>query len=138
MAELPSDIREYNRRLIEEFRTKGAPPDRNLLLLSTTGARTGQPRTTPMMFVRDGDQLLVIASNAGAPRHPHWYRNLLAHSEVTVEIGAERYPATAVPLEGAEREQTWARIVERYPFFAGHQAGVRRQIPIVALVRRPD
>jgi deazaflavin-dependent oxidoreductase (nitroreductase family) len=138
MAELPSDIRAHNRQVIEDFRTKGAPPGRALLLLTTTGTRTGQPRTTPMMFVRYGDRLLVIASNAGAPRHPDWYRNLLAHPEVTVEVGADRYGATAVPLRGAERERAWAHIVEGYPFFVDHQAGVRRQIPVVALARHPD
>jgi deazaflavin-dependent oxidoreductase (nitroreductase family) len=137
MAEIPSDIRAYNRKLIEEFRAGGGPPGgRRLLLLTTTGARTGEPRTTPMMFVPDGDRLLVIASNAGAPRHPDWYRNLVAHPEVIVESGAERYSATAVPLAGGERERVWARIVAEHPFFAEHQAGIARTIPVVALVRR--
>jgi deazaflavin-dependent oxidoreductase (nitroreductase family) len=137
MAELPTDIREHNRRLIEEFRAAGRQlGDRPMLLLTTTGARTGRIHTTPMMYVPDSDRVLVIASNAGAPRHPDWYRNLLAHPEVTVEAAGQEYPATAVPLRGAERTERWEMITSRYPFFIQHQSGVRRQIPVVALVRR--
>lgn len=132
---------DYNRRLIEQFRAdrssngdafKGRP----LLLLTTTGARSGQRRTTPMMYVRDGERLLVIASNAGAPKHPDWYYNLLAHPHVTVEVGRDTYDATAIVTEGAERQRLWERIVEQYPFFADHQAKVTRQIPVIALERR--
>jgi deazaflavin-dependent oxidoreductase (nitroreductase family) len=129
------DIREHNRKLIEDFRTGGAPAGRPLLLLNTTGARTGLRRTTPMMYVPDGDRLLVIASNAGAPSHPDWYRNLVADPHVTVEVGDEVYDAIAEVITGREYERLWASIVERYPFFADHQAGVSRQIPVVALVR---
>jgi deazaflavin-dependent oxidoreductase (nitroreductase family) len=134
------DISEYNRKLIEEFRgTRNQPagpmPGRPLVLLTTTGAKSGRPHTTPMMYIPDGDRLLVIASNAGAPAHPDWYRNLVAHPRVTVEVGTETYDATAVVLEGAERERLWTRIVEQYPFFAEHQAKVTRQIPVVALER---
>jgi deazaflavin-dependent oxidoreductase (nitroreductase family) len=89
-----------------------------------------------MMYVPDGDRLLVIASNAGAPRHPDWYRNLVADSGVTVEVGPEVYDATAVVTTGDERARLWADIVAQYPFFADHQAGVSREIPVVALVRR--
>jgi deazaflavin-dependent oxidoreductase (nitroreductase family) len=136
MTAMPDDIRAHNEKLIEEFRSNGRTlGERPLLLLTTTGARTGQPRTTPMMFVPDGDQLLVIASNAGAPRHPDWYRNLVAHPAVIVEAQGESYPATAVVLTGAERDAQFSRIAEQYPFFAEHQAGVARQIPVVALVR---
>jgi deazaflavin-dependent oxidoreductase (nitroreductase family) len=136
MAEIPADIHAYNTKLIQEFRAGGGPPaGRPLLLLTTTGARTGQARTTPMMFIADGERLLVIASNSGAPSHPDWYRNLLAHPEVTVESGAETYPATAIPLQGEERDRRFARIVEDFPFFADHQAKITRTIPVVALVR---
>jgi len=137
------DQNAYNRQLIDEFRasrSQGGEPmnGRPLLLLTTTGARTGQRRTTPMMVVREGDQLLVIASNAGAPRHPDWYRNVVAHPTVTVEVGRETFEATAVVLEGAERERAWTQIVARYPFFAEHQAKVTRQIPVIALERGED
>jgi deazaflavin-dependent oxidoreductase (nitroreductase family) len=132
---------DYNRNLIEEFRANRDKPDgpfanRQILLLTTTGARTGRRYTAPMMYVRDGERLLVIASNIGAPRHPDWYHNLVAHPDVTVEAGAETYDATAVVTEGAERQRLWAMIVKDYPFFVEHQAKTSRQIPIVALERR--
>src|SRR5713101_6497128 len=111
------DQNDYNRRVIEEFRADRGKPGgrfegRPLLLLTTTGARSGQPRTTPMMYIPDGDRLLVIASNIGAPAHPGWYHNLAAHPQVTVEVGAETYDATAVVTEGSERHRLWTRIVE--------------------------
>ena len=136
-----TDQHEYNRQLIEQFRANRGTIDgpfagRPLLLLTTTGARSGQPRTAPMMYVPDGDRLLVIASNLGASQHPGWYHNLMAHPGVTVEVGAETFEAAAVVTEGAEYQQLWARIVEQYPFFTEHQAKTTRQIPVVALERR--
>ncbi len=133
-----SDQKEYNRKLIEDFRAnQGAGPfaGRPLLLLTTTGAKSGQPRTTPMMYVPDGDRMLVIASNAGAPAHPDWYRNLLAHPQVTVEVGGDAFDARAVVLEGTERQQLWDKIVASYPFFVEHQAKITREIPVIALER---
>ena len=138
-----ADQNEYNRQLIEEFRANRgvdgtALEGRPLLLLTTTGARSGRPHITPMMYIPDGDRLLVIASNAGAPTHPDWYRNLVAHPQVTVEVGNETYAATAKVLEGTERERLWNKVVELYPFFAQHQAKISRQIPVIALERLPD
>jgi deazaflavin-dependent oxidoreductase (nitroreductase family) len=132
---------DYNRKLIEEFRANRGAGDgpfagRPLLLLTTTGARSGQRRTTPLMYIPDGDRLLIVASNAGAPAHPDWYRNLVAYSDVAVEVGAETFDARALVLEGAERQRLWARIVEQYPFFADHQAKITREIPVIALERR--
>ncbi|HJT55200.1 MAG TPA: nitroreductase family deazaflavin-dependent oxidoreductase [Ktedonobacteraceae bacterium] len=132
---------DYNRQLIADFRANRNNPDtpfkgRPLLLLTTTGARSGQSRTIPMMYVPDGDRLLVIASNAGAPSHPDWYHNLVAHPEVTVEVGNETYNATAVVTQGEERQRLWNRIVASYPFFNDHQAKIARQIPVIALTRR--
>ncbi len=136
-----TDQNDYNRQLIEEFRTNRNKADgqfsgRPLLLLTTTGARSGQRRTTPMMYIPDGDRLLVIASNIGAPKHPDWYHNLVAYSEVTVEIGTETFNAIAVVTEGLERHRLWTKVVELYPFFAEHQAKTTRQIPVIALSRR--
>jgi deazaflavin-dependent oxidoreductase (nitroreductase family) len=111
-------------------------PGRPLLLLTTTGAKSGQRRTTPLMYIADGERLLVIASAAGAPKHPDWYHNLAAYPQVTVEVGKETFDATAAVLEGAERQQVWDRITQQYAFFTEHQAKVTRQIPVVALQRQ--
>lgn len=134
------DVREVNERVIEQFRA-GGPVDgmhrERLVLLTTTGRRTGEHRTTPMMFHRDGDRVLVIASNIGAPRHPDWYQNLVAHPEVTVEVGDESgAPRAAVgrTLEGAEREPVWEMLKATYPFFAEHERRTTRTIPVVALM----
>src|SRR4249919_3980283 len=112
VVEIMADQNDYNRQLIEDFRANrgksGGPfAGRPLLLLSTTGAKSGQRRTTPMMYIPDGDRLLVIASNVGAPAHPDWYRNLVAHPDVTVEVGTETFDATAVVTQGAERDRLW-------------------------------
>jgi deazaflavin-dependent oxidoreductase (nitroreductase family) len=132
------DIKQINARVIEQFRAGGPVEGMNrdgLVLLTTTGARTGLTRTTPMMFHRDGDRVLVIASNVGAAAHPDWYRNLAADPHVTVEIGDESYPALAVPTEGADRERVWTEIKERYSFFVDHEKATARTIPVVALTR---
>jgi deazaflavin-dependent oxidoreductase (nitroreductase family) len=132
------DVKEINRRVIEQFRAGGEIEGMHrerLLLLTTTGARTGQPRTTPMMFHPDGDRLLVIASNIGAPHHPDWYRNLVATPQVTVEVGDERYEAVGSTAEGDERERLWSMLKQNYPFFAEHEQRTERQIPVVILTR---
>jgi deazaflavin-dependent oxidoreductase (nitroreductase family) len=132
------DVREVNRRVIEQFRAGGEIEGMHrerLVLLTTVGVRTGQLRTTPMMFHPDGNRLLVVASNVGAPRHPDWYRNLVANPRVTVEVGHETYEAVATPLEGEERDLLWAMLKQTYPFFADHETSTSRPIPVVALTR---
>jgi deazaflavin-dependent oxidoreductase (nitroreductase family) len=132
------DIAGINRRVIELFRAGGdieGMHRERIVLLTTTGARTGRRRTTPMMFHRDRGRLLVVASNVGAPKHPDWYRNLVADPRVTVEVGDETYPAVATTLDGTERARAWSMLKESYPFFAGHEASTERVIPVVALTR---
>jgi deazaflavin-dependent oxidoreductase (nitroreductase family) len=135
------DYREINRKVIDQFRAgeeiEGMHRDR-LVLLTTTGAKTGQSHTTPMMFHRDGDRLLVIASNAGAPKHPQWFGNLVRQPHVTVEVGDEKYRALATVLTDPDREQQWAVLTEAYPFLADHEKTAGRVIPLVALTRLPD
>ncbi len=131
---------DYNTAVIEEFRANegrvgGHWEGRDLLLLTTTGRRSGRKHTTPMVFTRDGDRLLVYASKAGAPEHPDWYLNLVAEPQVTVEVGSERYRATAVPLEGEERDRRFTEQAERNSVFAEYAAKTDRVIPVVALVR---
>jgi deazaflavin-dependent oxidoreductase (nitroreductase family) len=134
------DMKAINRRVVEQFRAggeiEGMHRDR-LVLLTATGRRTGRRHTVPMMFHRDADRILVMASNQGAPKDPAWYHNLLAHPRVKVELADETFDATATPLEGQEREREWAAIKKAYPFFAEHEAKAGRTIPVVALTRRP-
>ena len=134
---MPDDLGAHNAQLIEQFRADGGKSmgDRPLLLLTTVGRRTVQRRTTPMMFVRDDDRYLVIASNAGAPKDPDWYRNLVADPAVTVEVPGARFDARATPLTGDDYDRTWAEIQRRYPFFTEHQQKAGRPIPVVALSR---
>jgi deazaflavin-dependent oxidoreductase (nitroreductase family) len=132
------DIKEINAQVIKQFRAGAEIEGMNrdgLLLLTTTGARSGHRRTTPMMFHRDHDRLLVIASNVGAAKHPDWYLNLLAHPRVVVEVGDERFEARAVPLAGSDRDRQWTMLKQAYPFFAEHEAKTSREIPVVALTR---
>lgn len=129
-------MNEVSRDVIKRFRAgkeiPGMHRDR-ILLLTTTGAKSGQQRTTPMMFHRDGDRVLVIVSNVGAPKHPDWSVNLVANPRVTVELADERYAATAAPLSIEERAPVWEMLIANYPFFADHQAKAGRTIPVVAL-----
>ena len=134
------DMGAFNRALIEEFRANGGKlsgqlANSHILLLSTTGARSGQERVTPLGYGMDGDRYVVVAANAGAPAHPDWYHNLLAHPDVTVEVGPERFQARARVAEGAEREGLIARQAEIVPWLPAQQEKTTRQIPIVVLER---
>ncbi|MDT0302247.1 nitroreductase/quinone reductase family protein [Streptomonospora wellingtoniae] len=132
------DTGDFNRAIIEEFRANhgrvgGMFEGARLLLLTTTGARSGRRRTTPLGFLPDGERILVIASAGGADRHPAWFHNLRAHPRVTVENGVFVLEADAVVLEGRERETLFARAAEADPGWAEYQAGTERTIPVVAL-----
>jgi len=130
------DMKEINRKTIEQFRAGGEIDGMHrerLLLLTTVGRKTGAPHTAPMMFVPDGDRVLVIASNMGALKEPDWCGNLSANNRVTVEIGSETYAAQADLLTGDDYARSWAMIKKRYPFFADHEKTAERRIPVVAL-----
>ncbi|MER7746393.1 nitroreductase/quinone reductase family protein [Streptomyces bacillaris] len=124
--------------VIDEFRANagkvGGPfVDSDLLLLTTTGARTGRPHTTPLGHVRDGERLLVVGSNLGAPHHPDWYHNLLARPSVHVELGEQEFETIAVPAEGSRRDELFARVVAEAPGYAEYQAATDRTLPVVVL-----
>jgi deazaflavin-dependent oxidoreductase (nitroreductase family) len=132
---------DYNARVIEEFRANdgqvgGSWEGRELLLLTTRGRRSGRKYTTPTVYTRDGDRLLVYASQGGSPEHPDWYLNLVANQDVIAGVGSERYDAVATPLSGAERDREYAAQAERWPQFAKYQEQTERVIPVVALTRR--
>jgi deazaflavin-dependent oxidoreductase (nitroreductase family) len=135
-----NNFREFNQHIIAEFRANGGKvgglfADTPLLLLTTIGAKSGQPRTTPLAYTTDGPRFIVIASKAGAPTNPDWYYNLLANSVVTVEVDTERFQARAVAAEGQERERLYNQMAERLPQFAEYQRKTSRQIPLIVLDR---
>jgi len=129
----------FNQQVIDEFRANhgrvgGYFEGARLLLLTTTGSRTGTPHTTPVGYYPDGgERVLVIASAGGAPGHPDWFRNLVATPRVNVEDGVFTYEAEAVVLEPAERDRAFARAVEADSGWAEYQAKTDRVIPVVAL-----
>jgi deazaflavin-dependent oxidoreductase (nitroreductase family) len=132
---------EFNAAVIDEFRARGGTvggslADTPLLLLGTTGAGSGLPRTTPLAYRREGDRLYVIASHSGAPTHPDWYFNLRADPVVSVEVGTERFVANATVLEGRDRDRVFAAIVHDSPTAGEYEAKTGRTIPVVALDRR--
>jgi deazaflavin-dependent oxidoreductase (nitroreductase family) len=140
-----TNINDWNRQIIEEFHANagkvGGPFEgKSLLLLTTTGTRSGKSHTTPLAYLPDGDRQVIFASKGGAPTNPDWYHNLVAHPEVTVEIGngsgTETFEATATVITGEERDQLYAKQVEVFPGFAEYQAKTSRQIPVIALERR--
>ncbi|MFQ5458576.1 MAG: nitroreductase family deazaflavin-dependent oxidoreductase [Myxococcota bacterium] len=106
------------------------------LLLTTTGRKSGLPRTTPLLYLKDGDNVVIVASKAGMPHHPQWYLNVQARPEVTVEIGAEKIPMTARMASPGEKASLWPRLVEIYPSYDDYQARTDRDIPVLILSRK--
>jgi deazaflavin-dependent oxidoreductase (nitroreductase family) len=104
-----------------------------MLLLTTRGRRTGTPHTVPLLYLRDGEALVVIASWGGRPNHPHWYLNLEADAQANVQVLGKTWDVTAAPMEAEERDQWWSRIVEAYGGYAAYQARTDRPIPVVRL-----
>ncbi len=132
---------DFNQQVIEEFRAnhgrvggrfEGAP----LLLLHSVGARSGQTRVSPMMYLPDGDRFLVFASKAGADTNPDWYHNLKAHPDASIEVGDEVIDVRAEELPRAERDEKYAEQAARYPGFADYERRTDRVIPVLALTRR--
>ena len=135
-AQIPTDIKAFNRKLIEEFRANrgqlsGQMTGRTLMLLTTTGAKSGKERTTVLGFGKDGNRYVVIASGNGAPSHPGWYQNLLARPIATVEVGPDKFKVRARTARPEEREQ-----LKRFvPYIEQQQTLTTREIPIVVLDR---
>jgi deazaflavin-dependent oxidoreductase (nitroreductase family) len=132
---------DFNRRLIEDLRsnagqaTSGPFVGRDVLILTTTGARSGEPRESPLAFTRDGDHYVVIASKGGAPTHPSWYHNLVANPTVTVEVHGDRFEARARVVEGEERDRLYAAQANLMPAFWEYQKKAARTIPVIVLER---
>jgi deazaflavin-dependent oxidoreductase (nitroreductase family) len=129
---------DFNEQMIEQFRANGGRLDTgpvSLLLLMTTGARTGLPRVTPLAALEDDETLYVLASYGGAPANPAWFRNIVANPIVTVEHAGERYQAKATVAPDAERDRLFERAVERVSQFGEYQTKTKRKIPVVTLER---
>ena len=133
---------DWNKQVIEEFRANegqvgGHFAGMELLLLHTTGAKSGRPRINPLVYMADADRYIIIASKAGAPTHPDWYYNLVANPEVHVEVGAAQFDALATVAQEPERSQLYEQIAARYAFFAEYREKTTRIIPVIVLTRRP-
>jgi deazaflavin-dependent oxidoreductase (nitroreductase family) len=133
-------MKAFNAALIEEFRATqgkvGGPFEgRPVVLLTTTGAKSGRRITLPLVYLQDGDRRYIFASKAGSPRNPDWYHNLVANPTVTVEIGDETYDATAKVITGEERDRLYAKQVQAMPQFGEYQQKTDRVIPVVELAR---
>ena len=135
------DPNDFNQSIIDEFRANGGKVGGGfdgapMLLLTTTGAKSGQARTVPLVYLPDGDRYVVFASKAGAPTNPDWYHNLVANPTVSVEVGSDRFDADAVVLTGDERDRFFAKQAELFPGFQEYQKNTTRVIPVVALEPR--
>lgn len=138
--DLTPDPSNFNQQIIDEFRAnggkvggmfEGAP----MLLLTTTGAKSGQPRVSPLVYSTDGDRMVIMASKGGAPTNPDWFHNLRANPEVTLEVGTETFPARASVPDGEERQRLWDQMVAQMPGFGDYQRNTTREIPVVVLER---
>ena len=131
---------DFNEKVINEFRANGgkvAGPfeGASMMLLTTTGAKSGQARTRPVVYTKDGDRFVIIASKAGAPTNPDWFHNLVANPEVTLEVGDERFPARATVTSGEERARLYDAQAALMPRFAEYAQQTTREIPVVVLER---
>ncbi len=135
-----ADVNDFNKQMIEQFRANhgklGGPFEGGtMLLLHTTGAKTGKERVNPVAYQPVGDNFAVFASKAGAPTNPDWYHNLLAHPDTKVEVGDETIDVRARVATGDEREQLWEKQKQLMPGFADYENKTTRQIPVVVLER---
>ncbi|GAA4220113.1 deazaflavin-dependent oxidoreductase (nitroreductase family) [Streptosporangium album] len=131
-------VHPVNRPIVTEFRANhgsvGGPfTGADLLLLTTLGARSGRPATSPLAYFRDGERLLVVASAGGSPRHPAWYHNLRSHPEAVIELGDRTLTVHAAVTEGAERDALFEKIIVLAPGYLDYQTTAGRSIPVVAL-----
>ncbi len=131
----------WNDSIIAQFRanggqmTSGPFTGRTLLLLTTKGAKTNVERKSPLVYSRDGERFVIVASKGGAPTHPAWYHNLRAHPEVTLEVGKEKFRARASVATAAERRRLYDKHAERMPAFWDYEKKTTRKIPVVVLER---
>lgn len=136
------DMNEWNKQVIAEFRANegkvgGFFENATLLLLHTKGAKSGKERINPLMYIEDDDRYVIVASAAGAPKHPDWFYNVVANPDVEVEVGTEEFRARAAVAEEPERTELYANVSARYPNFIEYQEKTDRVIPVLTLERLP-
>ena len=132
---------EFNKKIIDEFHANagvvGAPfAGMKMILITTKGAKTGQVTTTPLVYSKDGERIVIIASMGGAPKSPAWYHNLVANPEVEVEVGTEKFTVVASEAKGAERDSLFAKQAAVMPAFAEYEKKTTRKIPLMLLTRK--
>jgi deazaflavin-dependent oxidoreductase (nitroreductase family) len=133
-------VSDWNQKVIEEFRAnagkvggyfEGAP----MILVHHVGARSGTERVTPLVYLPDGEDMVIAATKGGAPANPDWYHNLKAHPRIQVEVGTETFPVEATETTGEERDRLWRRLVEMRPGFADYETKTTRIFPMFRLTR---
>ena len=129
---------DFNTSIIEEFRAnegkvggpfQGAP----MVLITTTGAKSGEPRTAPLVYLQDGDRVVIIASKAGAPTNPDWYHNLRANPEAAIEVGSDKVEVLATEATGDERDELFERQARLFSQFGEYAEKTNRTIPVMLL-----
>jgi len=135
-----SELNDFNQQVIKEFRANqgkvgGQLANMPMLLLTTTGAKSGKVITKPLVYTKDGDRIVIIASFAGGPKNPPWYHNLIANPEATVEVGSERFRVKAKVTTGEERQRLFDNQAAQMPIFNEYRQKTTRQIPVFVLTR---
>jgi deazaflavin-dependent oxidoreductase (nitroreductase family) len=135
------DYNEFTRQLMADIREHGRPTSgpmggRPLMILTTTGAKSGEPRSAVVTYTRDGDRYVIAASKSGAPTNPAWYHNLLANPTATVETGGETFRAAARVTDGTERQRLWDQHATERPEFRDYPNKTSRVIPVIVLDRQ--
>ena len=134
------DMKQFNERVIKDFRANGGKVGGQmekipLLLVTMKGAKSGRTITLPLAYSKDGNRFVVIASFAGAPHNPSWYHNLVAHPDVTIELGGEKFQAKASVAQGAERDRLFKQQADQLPIFNEYQQKTTRRIPVIVIDR---
>jgi len=134
------DMKQFNEGVIKDFRANGGTVGGQmanipLLLVTMKGAKSGRTITLPLAYSKDGNRFVVIASYAGAPHNPSWYHNLVAHPDVTIELGSEKFSAKASVAQGAERDRLFKQQADQLPIFNEYQKKTTRRIPVIVIDR---
>jgi deazaflavin-dependent oxidoreductase (nitroreductase family) len=134
------DMKQFNEGVIKDFRANGGKVGGQmenipLLLVTMKGAKSGRTITLPLAYSKDGNRFVVIASFAGAPHNPSWYHNLVAHPDVTIELGGEKFQAKATVAQGAERDRLFKQQADQLPIFNEYQKKTTRRIPVIVIDR---